>query len=265
VPEGDTIHRAVARLRPALEGQPLVRFTAPRWSGPTPARGETVETVRAVGKHLLVDFSGGLTLRTHLRMAGRWDLYRRDERWLRAPQAARVVIEVPAHVAVCFSAPDVSLTTRDRVATAHLGPDLCEPAPDLDAVVARARRLARATPAISISELLLDQRVASGIGNVYKSETLFIERIDPRTPVRAVDDETLRALFARAHQLLRANLGAGPRRTMPAGYAVYRRTRRPCRVCGTRVERIVLGNPPRGTYLCPHCQRASGFSPEAPG
>lgn len=253
MPEGDTIHRAAARLGPALVDRALVRFSAPRWSGPVPAPGETVLAVRAEGKHLLVDFSGGLTLRTHLRMAGRWDLYRAGERWRRAASSARVVIEVRDWVAVCFSAPDVALSRRDRVATSHLGPDLCTPDPDFVRVAERAA--ARSLDGMTIGELLLDQRVAAGIGNVYKSETLFLERLDPTTPAHTVTPERLDAVFRRAHHLLRANLGPGPRRTVPEGLAVYGRTGRPCRVCRTPIVRFAQGATlPRSTYWCPHCQ-----------
>ena len=253
MPEGDTIHRAAARLRPALEGQPVARVAAARWSGPLPEPGEQVDAVRAVGKHLLVDFSGGLTLRTHLRMSGRWDLYRPGDRWRRSPAAARVVIEVPGWVAVCSSAPDVAFTRRDRVATHHLGPDLCTADPDLDAVVARAAT--RTGPTVTVGELLLDQRVAAGIGNVYKSETLHLERLDPTTPVVDLTRERLRALYTRAHRLLRVNLGPGPRRTVPGGLAVYGRAGKPCRTCGTRIVRIVQGTEqPRSTYFCATCQ-----------
>jgi endonuclease-8 len=257
VPEGDTIHRAAARLRPVLVGQPVVRFDAARWSGPVPRPGETVDAVRAVGKHLLVDFSGGLTLRTHLRMSGRWDVYPTGARWRRSPASARAVVEVPGWVAVCFSAPDVALTRRDRVATAHLGPDLCAPDADIDAVVARARALA--DPSTTVGELLLDQRVAAGIGNVYKSDTLFLERLDPRTPVSELSSARLAAVYTRAHRLLRSNLGSGPRRTVPEGLAVYGRAGKPCRRCGARIERIVQGTTlPRSTYLCPRCQASDG-------
>ena len=218
-----------------------------------PEPGETVVAVRAEGKHLLVDFSGGLTLRTHLRMTGRWDLYRTDERWRRASSSARVVIEVPEWVAVCFSAPDVALSRRNRVATTHLGPDLCVPNPDFTRVAIRAA--AHSLDGRTIGELLLDPRVAAGIGNVYKSETLFLERLDPAAPVHSVTPERLDALFRRAHLLLRANLGTGPRRTVPEGLAVYGRAGRPCRVCRTAIVRFVQGATlPRSTYWCPTCQ-----------
>ncbi len=252
MPEGDTIANAATRLRPALVGRAVLACRIPRWSGPLPGPGERIEAVRAVGKHLLVDFSGGLTLRTHLRMSGRWDLYPTGAPWRRRPAAARVVLEVPDWVAVCFSAPDVAVTRRDRAATGHLGPDLATGEPDLAAVLARAT--AAADPTTTIAQLLLDQRVAAGVGNVFKSETLFLERLDPRTPVAALDPDRLRAVFERAHRLLRANLRPGPRRTVPEGLAVYGRAGRPCRRCRTPVERFVLGDPPRSTYWCPHCQ-----------
>jgi endonuclease-8 len=254
VPEGDTIHRAAARVRAVLEGRSLVAISVPRWSGSLPHPGETVDAVRALGKHLVIDFSGGLSLRVHLRMTGRWRVYTREEWSARPTRSARVVVEVPEHVVACFAAPDVAITRRDRVALDHLGPDLCNPDVDLDAVVARIpSRIARTT---TVGEALLDQRIASGIGNVYKSEVLFAERLDPTTPVVELTSEQRRAVFARAHQQLRANLErGGPRRTVPEGLAVYGRARRPCRRCGTLVVRIVQGaEQPRSTYYCPVCQ-----------
>ena len=254
VPEGDTIHRAASRLRTVLADQPLVAISVPRWSGALPEPGETIEVVRAIGKHLVIDFSGGLSLRVHLRMTGRWRVYSHGEISARAQGGARVLVEVPDHVVACFAAPDVAITRRDRVAVGHLGPDLCEPDVDLDAVVARIPVRIRATT--TIGEALLDQRIACGIGNVYKSEALFAERIDPTTPVVDLAPDLRRAVFARAHRQLRENLArGGARRTVPEGLAVYGRAGRPCRVCGTRVTRIVQGaEQPRSTYYCTNCQ-----------
>lgn len=255
MPEGDTIHRAASRLRAVLVQQPLVAISVPRWSGALPEPGETIAAVRAIGKHLVVDFSGGLSLRVHLRMTGRWRVYAQGELSERAGYAARVLLEVPDHVVACFNAPDVALTRRDRVAIGHLGPDLCDPDADLDAVVARiAARVERTT---TIGEALLDQRIACGIGNVYKSESLFAEGIDPTTPVVDLTLEHRRAVLARAHRQLRENLArGGARRTVPDGLAVYGRAGRPCRVCGSAVVRIVQGaEQPRSTYYCPRCQQ----------
>jgi len=255
VPEGDTIHRAASRLRAVLEREPLVAIAVPRWSGALPEPGETIDAVRAVGKHIVVDFSGGLSLRVHLRMTGRWRIYERGALSERASYAARVILEVPDRVVACFDAPDVAVTRRDRVAIGHLGPDLCHPDVDLDAVVARIPSYVG--PVTTIGEALLDQRIAAGIGNVYKSEALFAERIDPTVRVADLTPRLRRAVFARAHRQLRENLvRGGPRRTVPQGLAVYGRAGRPCRVCGTAVVRIVQGvERPRSTYFCPECQR----------
>jgi endonuclease-8 len=254
VPEGDTIHRAAARLRAVLEHEPLVAISLTRWSGALPDPGETIDAVRALGKHVVIDFSGGLSLRVHLRMTGRWRVYTHDDWSARPARGARVVVEVSEHVAACFAAPDVAVTRRDRVAVGHLGPDLCDPDVDLDAVIDRIP--ARIEQTTTIGEALLDQRIASGIGNVYKSEALFAERLDPVTPMSELSRERRRATFGRAHRQLRENLArGGPRRTVPEGLAVYGRAGRPCRVCGTTVVRIVQGqDQPRSTYWCPTCQ-----------
>ncbi|MFN3220042.1 MAG: Fpg/Nei family DNA glycosylase [Acidimicrobiales bacterium] len=258
MPEGDTIHRAANRLRPALADRELTRFEAPRLAGPMPRRGETIDAVRAHGKHLVIDFSGGLSLRVHLRMTGSWHLYRIGERWQRSPHAARVVIGTDEWVAVCFSAPDLAITRRDAVATDHLGPDLCTPDADLDAVVVRARR--HSATERPIGEVVMDQRVSSGIGNVYKAEMLFAERLDPLTPIGALSDAGLRSLFATAQRQLLANVDKpGGRTTVAGGYAVYGRAGEPCLRCGTAVERIVQGGDmPRSTYWCPGCQIRRG-------
>lgn len=250
MPEGDTIHRAAARLRPALEGQPLVRLELRSFSGPTPEPGERVVAVRAVGKHLLVEFSGGLTLRTHLGMTGRWRLHRRGDPRLGSLFGASAVLEVAGFVAVCSRAPVAELTRSERVAITHLGPDLCEPQPDFDGVLERLERLG--APTAAIAELLLDQRIASGIGNVYKSETLYRERVDPRAPLASLTRERRLALFVRAHRLLRANLGTARRRTTLTGLSVYGRRGLPCPACRHPIERILQGA--RSTYFCPECQ-----------
>jgi endonuclease-8 len=258
VPEGDSIHNAAARLRPALEGKALVRFEAHRLAVPPPKPGTGITAVEAVGKHLLVRFADGHLLRTHLRMTGRWDLYRPGERWRKPAHLARALIEVEGAVAVCFSAPVVELTRErtDRApsAVAHLGPDLCLADADLDRAVANMDLV---EPGTGIAEVLLDQRVAAGIGNVYKSEVLWACRVHPLTPIGALDADTRRRLVTRAHELLRRNLRPGPRTTYgdrPGGRAVYGRTRRPCPRCGTPVQSRRTGEQARNTFWCPRCQ-----------
>ncbi len=269
MPEGDTIHRTAATLHKALAGRALVRFEAPRLGGPLPLPGTRVEEVEAHGKHCLIRFGDGTALRTHMRMTGSWHLYRPGERWRKRPGAARVVLEVggaapddPGWVAVCFAAPDVELT-HGPAATAHLGPDLCTPGADVDDAV---RRLAAySDPERPIGDALLDQRVACGIGNVYRCEVLFLEGLDPATPVAAVDTGTRRRLLATAHRLLLANLGPGRRVTWGGGHAVYGRAGEPCPRCAAAVRVERQGRDARLVWWCPGCQARPGSSTRAGG
>jgi endonuclease-8 len=222
--------------------------------GDRPRLGEVIEAVEAVGKHLLVRFSSGLTLQTHMRMSGSWHLYRVGERWQKPEHLARVVLGVDDWVAVCFSAPVVRtfVTARSDSPVAHLGPDLCRDDADLALVVQRMGEISE--PDAAIADVLLDQRVASGIGNVYKSEALFACGVDPFTPLRWVDRATRERLVDTAARQLRSNLGAGPRTTVPGGLAVYGRQRQPCRRCGSPVQASNRGPQARVTFWCPVCQ-----------
>jgi endonuclease-8 len=255
VPEGDTIFRTATTLRRALAGQALVRFETPRLRARPPTIGTTVRSVEARGKHLLVAFGDGRVLHTHMQMSGAWHLYRPGERWRKAQAGAVVAIEVPDAVAVCFSAPLVELLDERELRThprlSALGPDLCSQAADLDEALARMDRL---PPETEIGVALLDQRVACGVGNVYKSETLFACRVDPFARVVDLDASARRALLAKASELLRRNLDGGPRVTFEGGLAVYDRARRPCSRCGTAIRSRRQGEAARTTYWCPRCQ-----------
>jgi endonuclease-8 len=251
VPEGDTLHRAAARLKPALAGAVLERFDA-RARRPHPRPGERITSVEAKGKHLLVGFERGLVLDTHLGMSGTWQLYRCGERWRRPAHLARVVIEVPGWVAVCFAAPHVHVAPNAHVE--HLGPDLCVETADLEECVRRFRAL---DPSIETADALLDQRVCAGIGNVYKSEVCFACRVHPLTPVGHLDAAAVERLVSTAARLLRENLGGHGRATVggrPGAFAVYRRARQPCLRCGTPIVSRRTGVQARGTYWCPKCQ-----------
>lgn len=261
MPEGDTIWRAAARLRPALEGAELVRFEAPRLAGSRPRVGETIDAVRAVGKHLLIDFSGGLTLDTHLRMTGTWRLVRAGDRWPKPPHLLRVRVDVDGWQALCFAAPVVRTfpTAADRVDSpvGHLGPDLCEPDPDLARCVALIGELS--APDRTVAEVLLDQRCCNGVGNVYKSEVCWALRIHPDTPIERIDEAGRMALVATASRLLAANLTPGrARRTVAGGLAVYGLRGRPCRRCGTAIRSRGDGPDHRISSWCPTCQPAPG-------
>lgn len=223
--------------------------------GPEP--GTVVTQVKAQGKYLLVDFDDDTTLETHMLMSGSWHLYRVGERWQRSARSARVVLEMSSGwVAVCFSAPRVSLGRSGKTGPSHLGPDLCDEQPDLDAAVRAFGFYGQAETPIAVA--LLDQRICCGVGNVYKSEVLHACRLDPRTGVATVDVQTRRLLVETAHRQLRANLGSGPRKTVPEGLAVYDRGGRPCRRCGSLIERLVQGEHARATFWCPGCQVTPG-------
>jgi endonuclease-8 len=255
MPEGDTIHRTAATLRTVLEGRRLERFDAPRVPGRPPAAGSRIEAVEARGKHLLIRFADGAVLHSHMRMTGSWHTYRPGERWRRHASHARVVIETPTSVAVCFDAPVVELLDERGLARhphlSALGPDLCLPHPDVDEAL---RRLDGLDPQTPVGVALLDQRVASGVGNVYRSEALWASRLDPFRRVGDVDPDERRALLVTAARMLRANLGTRRRETVPGGLAVYDRAGRPCRRCGAVVRTRRLGEQARSVWWCPGCQ-----------
>jgi endonuclease-8 len=260
VPEGDTLHKTAARLRPALAGHLLVRFEASQLRGRAPALGERIERVEARGKHLLIDFEGGLTLRTHLRMTGSWHVYRERERWKKPAYLARAVVGADSGwVAVCFQAPVVETFHRagpEPDSLAALGPDLCLPESLTEVVLARVvERVGLVAPAgMTLGEALLDQRIAAGIGNVYKSEACYAVGIDPATPIEQVDDARRRQVWSVAARQLQANLGKAERRTHPLGLAVYGRRGQPCHRCGTPILMTRHGDLARSTYWCPSCQ-----------
>ena len=258
MPEGDTLHRTALGLAPHLVGRPVAAARV-RPGGPQVQRivGATVASVEAVGKNLLIRFDNGLELRTHLRMNGSWHRYRPGERWRRPIARAVLVLEVPGAVAVCFDAPVVELfeTRAEAIhpTISRLGPDLLDEAwgPALAAEAAgRLRDPARA--ASTISAALLDQRALAGIGNIWRNETLFHERVDPWAPVGRLDADIVDRLVATAQRLLLASV-----RT-PSGRSpmwVYRRAGRPCRRCGTLIRSAPLAEDvPRTTYWCPTCQ-----------
>ena len=280
MPEGDTIFRAARTLNLALAGKPVTRFTSvypalTRIDEDAPIAGRIITSVEARGKHLLMHFgetpglkSRPTTLRTHLRMHGSWHIYRPGETWQRPRGEARIVIETADFVAVGFNIPvaeflDASQAKRQEDLR-RIGPDLLGETFDEDEALRRLRERG----AQGIAEALLNQRVVAGIGNVYKSETLFLEGVHPETRAARVDEPALRALLRTARKLLKANVMdstseivtyRGLRRTTgrtdPAERLwVYGRGGKPCRKCGTAISYKKTGLDARGTYWCARCQ-----------
>lgn len=279
MPEGDTIHRAARTLHRALAGRAVTRFTSVfpglnRVDCDTPLAGRIVDRVEARGKHLLIWFSGNLVLHTHMRMSGSWHLYRPGERWRRPSHDMRVLIETADIHAVGFNVPVAAFATSatlPRVAgVADLGPDPLSA--DFSAEDAVRRIAERA--GMDIADALLDQSAISGIGNVYKSEALFVARINPFRKVGDLTSREMAQLVDAATRLMRANVSpsagtgivtfGGVRRTTTgrrnagAHLWVYGRGARPCRRCGAPIQRRKQGEHARSTYWCARCQPGSG-------
>jgi len=253
MPEGDVVWYTARRLHEALAGRTLTRsdFRVPRLAT-ADLTGDKVTEAAARGKHLLIRTGGGLTLHTHLLMDGSWRVTPASSA-VTESHRIRLILANDEWQATGYQLGVVELLrTRDEQrATGHLGPDLLGPDWDRDEAV---RRLV-AQPDRPVGEALMDQRNLAGIGNVYKSEVLFMRRVNPWTPAGAVPD--LAELTDVAHQLLDANKArvgrittGSPRRGEETW--VYGRRGRPCRRCGTAIQ--AQGQQDRVTYWCPRCQ-----------
>jgi len=264
MPEGDTILLAARALHRALAGQIVRRFESvfpqvTRIADGDRIIGRTVESVTARGKHLLVAFDGGLVLHTHMRMNGSWHLYPRGARWRRPARDMRILIATDRVVAVGFNVPIAELLTARELARHDelraLGPDLLGEAFDR----AEARRRMREHDADPIADVLLNQRVVSGIGNVFKSEILFLARVYPFARTAQLTDAQLDELITIALKVMKVSVAVGRRTTRssldPSGRLwVYGRGGAPCRRCGTPIASRKTGVDARLTYWCPACQ-----------
>lgn len=269
MPEGDTIHRAAAALQRALAGRTVVRFESvfPRLTRvdvDAPIAGRTIERVSALGKHLLMWFSGDIVLRTHMRMNGAWHLYRPGERWQRPRHEMRIAITTDAFEAIAFNVPVAEFSSAREMtrALATLGPDVL--AEDFDPSIAVHRITQRRD--MQIADALLDQSAISGIGNIYKSEALFGAGINPFARVADLSGDDIGRLVSVAASMMRANVPhtpparPGARRTTshldPAARLwVYGRAGKPCRRCGSPIQRRKQGADARSTYWCERCQK----------
>jgi len=260
----------------ALAGKTVTRFesvypSVTRVADDHPIVGRTVESVSARGKHLLIAFSHDLALRTHMRMHGSWHLYRPDDRWQRPAREMRVLIATSDIVAVGFNVPVAELLTGRELARHQelraLGPDLLDAAFDRAEAIRRLQERGREV----VADSLLNQRVMAGIGNVFKSEILFLAGIHPFTPVSRLPDEALARVVDIAREALTANvlsraqtLSVSMARTTTRAMEpnsrlwVYGRGGKPCRRCGSSIETRKTGLDARLTYWCPRCQKPVG-------
>jgi endonuclease-8 len=277
MPEGDTIYRAARTLHRALAGRTVSGFRSvypqlTRVDHAEPLRGRVVERVEARGKHLLIWFSGDLVLRTHMRMHGSWHIYRPGERWQRPGHEMRIVIETSDIHAVAFDVPDAEFGDARQMAGTpalrNLGPD---PLSEHFDPAAAARRIGQRR-GVAIADALLDQDVMAGVGNIYKSEVLFLAGVYPFALVEDLAPQAIETIVGLAAKWMRVNVAEGSgaaivtyrglRRTTgradpSAGLWVYGRAGKPCRRCGTAISRSRQGLHARSTYWCGRCQPAA--------
>ena len=272
MPEGDSIFRAARTLNRALAGSEVTRFESvfpalTRIDHDRPLAGRTIKSVSSRGKHILMAFSGDLQLRTHMKMSGSWHLYRPGERWQRPAGDMRIVIETARFVAVGFKVPSAEFLSGRDVAShkklGALGPDLLSPDFDRNEALRRMREQGSA----AIADVLLNQRVVAGVGNIFKSEVLFLTGVDPFAPASGLSDDTLCRIVDEARKQLQANVlrqsqtlstASGIRTTRSLDPReklwVYDRGGKPCRKCGTTIRSKKTGDDARGTWWCPECQ-----------
>ncbi|HEX8107683.1 MAG TPA: DNA-formamidopyrimidine glycosylase family protein [Kofleriaceae bacterium] len=264
MPEGDSIHRIAALLAPRLTGRKLERVTTQGLV--REAAGRTVTKVSAHGKHLVIELDNGAYLRAHLGMNGRFRAYDRasGEAMLArlSPGRASLALVTADGVYVWIGAPQIEVAQRRDprrgMAVGALGPDVL--AADFDPRTAAERAAEHGDR--RIADVLLDQRVVAGIGNIYKSEALFAAGVDPRTPVARLDPRRLETIYAAARRLMSSRLATrDPLIGSPASdRAVYGRTGKPCLRCGSTIACYSLGEPPRWTWSCPVCQPVTEMS-----
>jgi len=290
MPEGDTIFRAAVALRKALLHEVLTDFESSldvirEIDLRTPVVGRKVHAVEAVGKHLMMVFRveqtsdsgflsepvptpaawgfdllrGDLVLHTHMRMTGSWHIYRRGEVWRKPTSYARVVLSTKDFVVPCFSAPVVELLTASEAVRHPMltsrGTDAITDGFD-SSLAFRQLRLFNNMP---VGVALMNQRAMAGVGNVFKSEVMYIQRINPFNCMSELDDLTLQNLIEESHNLLVLNRTRSARRTRfvlneRERLWVYVRSGEPCFTCGTLIKMQRQGLDGRSTYYCPRCQ-----------
>jgi endonuclease-8 len=245
MPEGDALHRAARRLQVLVGEKVEVETPHPQAQVkrlPEKLDGRRLESVEAVGKNLLLRFEGGLTLRSHLRMRGRWQVRPRNgvsrgRPWL--------VLRGGESEAVLWNGPVLELHGRG---VRTLGPDILATPPDFDAMLARFRL---ADQGRAVGDALLDQRLVAGIGNLWKAEALWGAKVSPWRPLSEVSDDELLATLREAECQMRNSLERGKQR----GRAAYRRAGRPCPRCGALIRSRGQGEANRIAFWCTECHR----------
>lgn len=250
--------RTASAMRTALIGHPMVRFDAPMLIGPVPQAGRMVETIEARGRHLEVMWDDGIVLDTHVKGRSEWHVYRKGSPWRKSWDQLRASIQTDDFVAVCFDAPTVE-TYRQPDRQRHpgrgrLGPDLSrlsDPGEAVDLLLSYRDREAR------LRDVMVDQHVMRGVGNVYRCEVLWAAELSPWTHIGDLTHHDALLIVNTATKMVRANLGRVRRATTqhtPGGLAVYGRCGQGCIRCHETVEARPVGRHGRMLYWCPGCQ-----------
>ncbi len=259
MPEGDTLYRTAYTLRLALKERQVTGFRSP-----LPAFREhglisrIITDVEARGKNLLIHFDDGRALYSHLQMEGSWHIYKPGVPWQKPERLAKAVIETEEYIAICFNAPRVELLKpmeiRSHRGLSTLGPDLLKDDFDLDQVLVNLRGYNHAPIGVAV----MRQNALAGIGNIYKSETLFLCGTNPFVTVTSLSDRDLKLIVQKARELMKRNLSGKQRTTRNSldrqPFWVYMRHGRPCRKCTTEIRMRRQGLDGRSTYWCPRCQ-----------
>jgi endonuclease-8 len=276
MPEGDTIFRTARSLGRALAGKPITAFrsTYPklmRANDDAPLTDQSVVSVESRGKWLLIHFSGGSTLATHMLMNGSWHIYRHGQAWQQPRINMRIVLENTDYIAVGFRVPVAEMHTPESLRRDRRIPSAAIDVLSSEFATEEVVRRLLAHGDDAIADVLLRQDVLAGVGNVFKSEVCFVTVVHPYCKVGSLSKDQVFTIVTVARKLIRSNVledsgntivtygGRGRRTTHASDPAaslwVYGRAGEPCRRCGERIRRRIQGPDARVTFWCPACQR----------
>jgi endonuclease-8 len=268
MPEGHTIHRIARDHNDLLAGR-TIRVSSPQGRFATDAQrvdGAVLEHIEPYGKHLFYHWSTGEVGHVHLGLFGKFRVQRAEHspdpvgqvRMRLQTDHARG--QTPGVITVDLSGPTactIDPPSVRRQILARLGPDPIRARSRPDRMIERIARSTR-----GIGDLLMDQSVLAGVGNVYRAEALFVIGVHPLRPGRACDEVELRALWATVRGMLRqgvrdgrivtvrrSDLGLSPRARIPRRDATYVYKRDRCLLCGDAIVRTPIAN--RTCYHCP--------------
>jgi endonuclease-8 len=251
--EGPVIHFYATQLRRALEGQDVdIEFGIKRLKTmESSLQGLSVTRVEAQGKQIRIHLSDKRLILVHLMMWGSWRVYRRGAQWDKPAHKARLVARTKKHEVVAFSAPVVQLLTIEELNSnsewGNVGPDPLRKDFSAQEFIENINK----QQSREIGEVLLDQTVVSGIGNILRIEILFYSHIHPRRKVSDLSTEEIKEILHWTMKLMSQWLKEMGRKNK-SWRRIYRKSGKPCPVCGTTVQFFRQAR--RQTFACPACQ-----------